>query len=230
MFCSTVGFAHRNSPLAASKLQAMPVLHGTPVSVLRGPRRASGLTASMPARVGIDRRVDDHHLEGAFLIPVVARQDLMLPDDFAGLGLDREARVGAGHGGARHVALRLRGRTDAARSVEDEIELGIVGELTPDAGHPAVLERRAGPGLVAGLARARNQLVAPQLLAGLGVVAGDVAAVRRHLARAARDDHAVGDDRAAGVADVEVAAAIGLPDHACRCARRARRRYCPRSR
>src|SRR5262245_9752139 len=48
MFCSVVGFAQRNSPLAASKLQAMPVLQGTPVSVLRGPRRASGFTDSIP--------------------------------------------------------------------------------------------------------------------------------------------------------------------------------------
>src|ERR1700730_5663509 len=47
-FCSTVDFAHRNSPLAASKLHAMPVLQGTPVNVLRGPRRASGLTDIMP--------------------------------------------------------------------------------------------------------------------------------------------------------------------------------------
>jgi hypothetical protein len=51
MFCSTVCFAQRNSPVAASKLQAMPVLQGTPVKVLRGPRCASGLVASMPAAV-----------------------------------------------------------------------------------------------------------------------------------------------------------------------------------
>src|SRR3977135_1794702 len=50
-FCSVVCFAHRNSPVAASKLQAMPVLQGTPVNVLRGPRRASGLTESIPAAV-----------------------------------------------------------------------------------------------------------------------------------------------------------------------------------
>src|SRR5882672_5400023 len=48
-FCSVVRFAHRNSPVAASKLQAMPVLHGTPVSVLRGPFLASGLIDIIPA-------------------------------------------------------------------------------------------------------------------------------------------------------------------------------------
>ena len=167
----------------------------------------------MPAAlgVGIDRRVDDHHLEGAFLVPVVARQHLVPPDDFAGLRLDGKARVGAGHGGARHVALGFRGRADPARSVKDEIEFWIVGELAPHAGHPALFERRAGPGLVAGLARARDHRVAPQFLAGLGVVAGDIAAVRRHLAGAAGDDHAVDHDRAGRIADVEIAAAIGLP-------------------
>src|SRR5439155_17918437 len=41
--------AHRNSPLAASKRQAMPVLQGMPVIVLRGPLRASGLIDIMPA-------------------------------------------------------------------------------------------------------------------------------------------------------------------------------------
>src|SRR2546422_7535959 len=47
-FCSTVCFAHKNSPVAASKLQAIPVLQGMPVKVLRGPRRAFGLVANMP--------------------------------------------------------------------------------------------------------------------------------------------------------------------------------------
>src|SRR5215831_7391777 len=52
MFCSVVCFAHRNSPLAASKLQAIPVLQGTPVSVLRGPRFASGLVDNIPCAFG----------------------------------------------------------------------------------------------------------------------------------------------------------------------------------
>src|SRR6266852_671198 len=53
MFCSVVGFAHRYSPVAASKLQAIPVVQGTPVSVLRGPRRAFGLTDSMSVAEGL---------------------------------------------------------------------------------------------------------------------------------------------------------------------------------
>src|SRR5207302_10174177 len=112
---------------------------------------------------GVDRRIDDHHFEGAFLIPVVAWQDLVLPNHFTGLGPNREARVRAGHGCARHVALSLRGGADAARAVVDEIEFRIVGELTPDTCHPTALVWRAGPGLVTGLARVRNHLIPPEL-------------------------------------------------------------------
>src|SRR5262249_48077614 len=93
---------------------------------------------------------------------------------------------------------------------------GIVGELTPDACHPTALERRAGPGFITGLAWAGNHLISPELHAGSGVVTGDITAVRRILARAARDDHAIYHDRAGGVADVQVAAAIRLPDELAR--------------
>ncbi len=40
-----------------------------------------------------------------------------------------------------------------------------------------------------------------------------VAAEAGHLTRAAGDDNAVDNDRARGVADIEVAAAIGLPSY-----------------
>src|SRR5262249_38961716 len=159
----------------------------------------------------IDERVDDHHLKGAFLIPVVARKDLMLPDYFAGPGPNGEARVRASHGCARHLALSLRSRADAARSVVHEVKLRIVGELAPDSSHPTALERRTGPGLVSRRAWTRDHLIAPELLAGLGLVAGNVATVASYLACATRDDHAVCHDRAARVADKEIAPAIGLP-------------------
>ena len=185
---------------------------GTPVSVLRMPRRASGLIDISPALAA--------GLTGVLMIIIsnvhswsqLSRgKHLMLPHDFAGLGLDRPARVGAGERSARRSALRFGCGPGAARSVEHEIELGIVGELSPHAGHPALLVRRAGPGFVARLSGTRNQLVAPQLAAGLRVVAGDVAGEARDLARAAGDDDAVRDDRTGGVADEETAAAIGLP-------------------
>src|SRR5262249_25900686 len=78
--------------------------------------------------------------------------------------------------------------------------------------HPTFLEWRAGPSLVTGLARAGNHLIPPELAAGFGVVAGDITAVRRILARAACNDHAIRHNRAGGVADVQFTTAIGLPD------------------
>src|SRR5713101_7662586 len=57
--------------------------------------------------------------------------------------------------------------------------------VTPDSGHPTALERRAGPGLVPGLARAGNHLITPELLAVSGIVTRDIAAMASHLARAA---------------------------------------------
>ena len=48
-------------------------------------RTRTAMPQNNPGARGINRRIDDHHFEGAFLIPVVARQDLMLPDHFTRL-------------------------------------------------------------------------------------------------------------------------------------------------
>src|SRR5262245_37551015 len=100
----------------------------------------------------------------------------MPPDDLTRLGMHGKARIGAGHGCAGRIALRFGCRRHAARAVIDEIELGIVAEVAPDAGVPAVLEAGPGPGLVAGLAWMRNQFFPPQLLAVARVVAGNITA------------------------------------------------------
>ena len=113
---------------------------------------------------------------------------------------------------ARHFALRLGGGAGAARSVEDEIELGIVGEQVP---------RRRSSSASRKARRPRSRRPAGRDAGSISlrhssrpvcrVVAGDVAAKPSDLAGAARDDDAVGDDRTAGIADKNVAAAIGLP-------------------
>src|SRR5262249_22699501 len=90
-------------------------------------------------------------------------------------------------------------------------EFGIVGKLSPLPGHPSRLERRAGPGFIARLARTRDEGVTPQLLAGLCIVSRDVAAKARVLAGAAGNDHAVEHDRTSGVADEQISATVGLP-------------------
>src|SRR5215471_16437876 len=74
--------------------------------------------------------------------------------------------------------------------------------MSPRAGHPALVERRAA---------LRNEFVTPELLAVFRIVTGDVAAMARHLAGASHDHHPVGDERPGGILDEEIAAAIALP-------------------
>ena len=137
----------------------------------------------------------------------------MLPNHFAGLGPDRKARIRAGQCSARRTALSFRCRSGATRTVVDQIEFGIVGELAPYACHPTLLIWGAGPCFVTRLSRARDHLIAPKLPAGSGVMTRDITTVARKLARSARDDYAVSDNRASRVADLQVAATVGLPDH-----------------
>src|SRR4051794_12262596 len=91
----------------------------------------------------------------------------------------------------------LSGRDRDRGANVDLVELRIVARHHPRADVPALLHRHVAPGLVAGLALARDRARAPELLAGLRVVRGDHARVagRRRLALAARDDFAVDDDR-----------------------------------
>src|SRR5262249_13164074 len=131
---------------------------------------------------------------------------------FAGLRLDREASVGPRHSPTNCSALCLRCGTGAARPVIHKVEIGIVGEKTPNAGHPALLKRRAAPGVVPGLTGPRDHLVAPDLLAVSDIVASHVASEASHLTGAPRADNAIHDDRPAGILDEKVAPAIALPD------------------
>ena len=166
-------------------------------------------------RIRMHRRVDDHHLERAFLVPVVLRQELSAPHDLAGFRPHRPAGIGPGQGGilAGDPALVIRRRTDPGRAVLHQIQHRVVDDLAPHARAPAALESRPAPCLVARFARTRNHLVAPQLLAGRDVVPGDIATERRVLTAAPCDQNTVGNDRAAGVGHVAVAAAKRLPHH-----------------
>jgi hypothetical protein len=52
IFCTAVDLAHRNSPLARSKLQTIEVLQGIPVRVLRLEEAARRPMAIMPSALG----------------------------------------------------------------------------------------------------------------------------------------------------------------------------------
>src|SRR4029453_11478293 len=90
--------------------------------------------------------------------------------------------------------------------------IGIVGEQPPNAGHPALLKRRASPGVVARLTGTRDHLLAPDFLSISDIVASYVASEASHLTGASRDNNAVHDDRPARILDEKVAPAIALPD------------------
>src|ERR1043165_5774858 len=81
--------------------------------------------------------------------------------------------------------------------------------MAPGARVPALLEGR-DPGFIARLARTRNDLPAPQLFAVSRIVAADIAAAET-VGRAARHDHAVGNDRTRRVGDIAIAAARVCP-------------------
>src|SRR5690606_9220689 len=150
-------------------------------------------------RIDVDR-VDDH-LEGAFLVPVVAGQGLVLPHDLAGLRLYRVAGVRAVLGRADHAALHFRCRAGGGGTVIDQVVNRIVGHLTPGARHPTLFVGAAAPGLVTLFTWLRNEVVAPQFLTGLCIMAGHIAAEARILAGGAENDNAVGDDRTRRVGD-----------------------------
>ena len=131
----------------------MPVLPGMPVITLR---RLAGLQARIDprdlARFGRDRGVDEQPLERMIEIPVVD-QMLVVPDDLAGRGIERERRV------VIEVLLVVaaedelrRGNRDRRADV-DLVEHGVVARHHPRADVPALLHRHVAPGLVAGLAR-----------------------------------------------------------------------------
>ena len=176
----------------------MPVLPGMPVTTLR---RSPGSNARIDprdlARIRRDGRVDEQPLERMVEIPVIDEM-LVVPDDLAGLGVERERRVVIQVLLVRAAENELRGRDRHGRADVDAGQRRIEARHHPRADVPALLHRHVAPALVAGLAGLRDRVRAPQLLAGRGVVRGDHAAFVRRigLALPARDDLAARDDRA----------------------------------
>ena len=202
------------------------------VAVAVGPR-----ITLMPAAVPV---VDQHRDLHRVVVVDIVRRELVMPFQLAGVGVERDDRIGV-----EVVAWPLRAVVVGAGVADApirQVELRIVG-----AGHPdraaAVLPGvgiaealRVGfgqrlPRLVAGLAGRRNRVEAPCLLAGRRVVGGDEAA-DAVLAAADADDHLVLDDqrRVRDRIAVRGLRDRGLPDAAARSSRRwrsAARRACP---
>ena len=121
--------------------------------------------------------------------------------------------VGRHPAARRHPRLRLRG-TD-----EEEVEVRIVGARNPGVAAAAQVRRDVAPGPAVDVARLGNGRGAPELLAGVRVVAGDEAAfVLEALAAVdAADDDAVRDARPARLGEaLPVIGPRGLPDRLAR--------------
>ena len=133
---------------------------------------------------------------------------LVVPFKLAGIRIDGEGRVRI-HRIGLHAWLLGQGaahfrdpRIGLAGAVEHQVLVGIVGAGNPCRGAESALQRQAVPGVVVRVAWMRDGVDAPQLGAGLDVVAGDEAAAGLGVAAAghALDDLAVDDERAARIA------------------------------
>ena len=182
-------------------------------------------------RVGRDRGLDQQALERMIEIPVID-DVLVVPDDLAGVGVERQRRVVV-----EVRACRCRRAMNFGAGIVTDVptkirfSLGVVARHHPRADVPALVHRHVAPGLVARLAGPRNRARAPELLAGLRVVRGDDAGVVAGvgLALPAGDHLAVGDDRTGARARALLRPpAPPFPTPGCRSGRRRRRSDCRR--
>ena len=158
-------------------------------------------------RIGIDDRADQRLFLVDVHVPVVAGQMLVVPDELARVGVERDRRVAVEIGrrmardrvdvAAVPVAARVRHRVGDAPV--DESPHGVVGAGQPPGRRAPLVDGLAAPGLVAGLAGAGARVEPPRFLARARVVRRDVAVRARRVAGAARDHFAFDDDGAGRV-------------------------------
>ncbi len=166
------------------------------------------------ARAPVDHEVGERHVHRRVVVPGLARRGLVVPGVCARVGVDRYDRaqeqiVAA----ARAAQSRIPGATIARPQVE-AIEFRVVGHGVPDGAAAAPLPPPPAPGARGHLHRrvlesargiARYGPEAPELLAGLRVICGDVASDGTEVAATEADhdlvvEHArrAGDERAIG--------------------------------
>ena len=103
-----------------------------------------------------------------------------------------------------------------AGAVEDEVLVRVIAAGNPRRSTEAALHRQPVPGVVIGIAGMGDGIDPPQLLAGLGIVAGDEAATGLGIAATghALDHLAVDDEGTAGIAPALIPVGRGMvPDH-----------------
>ena len=149
------------------------------------------------ARLPVDGQVRQHDVLGGGVVPGVARGGLVVPHVLAALRLQR-------HDGRKIEVVATTGAANLARPRRtvthtdvNEVELGVVHDGIPHSATTAELPPFTRPGLGRSLqGRAfrairrvrRHGIEAPQLLAGSGVVGGDIA-THTQLGAAVADEH-----------------------------------------
>ena len=179
----------------------MPVLPGNSghhLAPLAGPQPR--IDPGDLAGIRRHRRIHQQPFKGMIEIPVI-HDVLVIPDDLAGIRVQRQRRV--------VIQVRLvvssqqelrRGRRHGSPDIE-HVQLGIEARNHPRAHVPALRVGNSAPGFVARFARLGNRTRSPQFLAGNGVVRRDDAAIgaELELAAARRKNLAVGDERSRGL-------------------------------
>ena len=143
----------------------------------------------------VDGDVDERRFADGVVVPDVVRRVLVVPLQFAGIGVERErgARIEQRALDAVRVPVRVR----VARAPIDGVARDVVGSRKPRRRTAASGAARDFPRVVAGLALGRDRVVLPYELAGVGVVRRDEAARRILAAAFAREDEVLDGKRRA---------------------------------
>ena len=160
--------------------------------------------------------VDEHALVHDVEVEGLARRVLEVPLDLPGLRVQGEGRVGVeGVLPRRHAAARRHPRLGLGGADEEEAEVGVVAPRYPRVAARAQVRRGVAPRRVVGVAGEGDGGRAPQLVAGVGVVAGDEAGLLGVALAAvgAGDDDAVGDDGAGVLAEALRVVVLDRPPH-----------------
>src|SRR5690606_22885887 len=120
--------------------------------------------------------VDDHTLERGAQVPVVARQVLIVPHQFARIGVESQGGVGADLVAAAGAAYDIRVRKRNRGAEEGHVQFRIVRTGGPDGTTPAVFRRNAVPACIhVGVVGISQRVETPEFLTVGGIVSGDVA-------------------------------------------------------
>ncbi len=147
------------------------------------------------ADLAADAQIGEHRLGGAVEVVAFVRNVLVMPDQLAGLGPDREhaGRVQTVGAAAIHRVVRLR----VAGTPVDEVEFGVIRTVLP--GRPAAVfpcvGHFLGPGFGSGLAGRGHGVAAPQFFPAFRIPAVEEAARGAVPARHPGDHHAVRHQR-----------------------------------